>query len=170
MKSDSKIQRTFVVRCRTNRGGKHMIPECIKETVPSTDPASDYDIVRESQYFGEIRKRLIMRGDLIETKSGDRISRNSHIGKQVRPGRNGFTFVAFTLQVDEFKPLTRRTANPKLDWLMRKCKDAGLRVFIEGKRMMGEPISWVHRDDEDKAWHFLRPIDNIPDDDEQFRM
>lgn len=170
MKSDSKIQRTFVVRCRTNRGGKHMIPECVRETVPSADPVLDYDIVRESRYFGEIREKLIMRGDLIETKSGDRISRNPHIGKQIRPGRNGFTFVAFTLQVDEFKPFTRRTANPKLAWLMRKCKDAGLRVFIEGKRMLGEPISWVHRDDEDKAWGILNPVDDIPDDAKRFRM
>jgi len=169
MKSDSKIQRTFIVKCRTNRGGKHMIPVLVKETVPSADPALDYDVVRESPYFGEIRERLIMRGDLIETKSGDRISRNHRIGKQIRPGRNGFTFVAFVMQVDEYKSLTRRTANPKRDWLMRKCKDAGLRVFSEGKRMLGEPITWVHRDDEDKAWYFLSPVDDVPDDDDQFR-
>ena len=80
LKSDSKILRTFVVRCRTNQGGKHMIHECIKETVPSKDPLSDYDIVRESQYFGDIRNQLIARGDLIETKSGDRISRNPQDG------------------------------------------------------------------------------------------
>lgn len=170
MKSDSKIQRIFVVRCRTNRGGKYMIPVSVKETVPSNDPVLDYDVVRESPFFGEIRERLIMRGDLIETKSGDRISRNPHIGKQIRPGRNGFTFVAFTCMVPEYKCFTRRTANPKLGWLMQQCKNAGLRVFIQGKRMFGDPISWVHRDDEDKAWGILTPVDDIPDDDEQFRM
>ena len=170
MKSESKIQRTFIVKCRTNRGGKHMIPVLVKETVPSADPVSDYDVVRESPYFGEIRAKLIMRGDLIETKSGDRISRNHHIGKQIRPGRGGFTFVAFDMQVDEYQSLTGRTANPKRAWLMRKCKDAGLRVFVEGKRMFGEPISWVHRDDQDKAWDILAPVDHVPDDDDQFRL
>jgi hypothetical protein len=71
--------------------------------------------------------------------------------------------------VHESKQLTKRTANPKLGWLMRKCKDAGLRVFIEGKRMMGDPISWVHRDDFDKAWAILDPVDDVPDGDKRFR-
>lgn len=167
-KSNSKIQRIFVVRCRTNRGGKHMIPECIKETVPSKDPLLDYDIVRESRHFGDIRSQLIARGDLIETKSGDRISRNPHIGKEIRPSRNGYTFVVFTCMVPEYKCLTRRTANPKLGWLMQQCKNAGLRVFIQGKRMLGDPISWVHRDDLYKAWDILDPVDDIPDDDIRF--
>ncbi len=168
MKSDSRIQRTFVVRCRANRGGKHMIPVIVKETVPSVDGISDYDVIRESPYFGEIEAALVARGDLIKTKSGNRISRSHHIGKEIRKARNGNTFVHFVCNVHEYKILTKRTANPKLGWLMRKCKDAGLRVFIEGKRMFGEPISWVHRDDFDKAWAILDPVDDVPDDDDRF--
>jgi hypothetical protein len=34
--------------------------------------------------------------------------------------------------------------------------------------MMGDPISWVHRDDFDKAWAILDPGDDVPDDDDRF--
>jgi hypothetical protein len=62
---------------------------------------------------------------------------------------------------------TKRTNYPKLGYLLKKCKEAGLRVKKSGKSFHA-PCSWVHKDDEDAAWAILSPIDNIPDDDGRF--
>jgi len=128
----------------------------------------DYDVIRSSGYFGDLRGPLEKRGDLIRLKNGkDRITRTPHVGKEVRVSRR-CTFVHFKVAVPKYKLFTKWTEDPKLDWLIRKCKTKGLRVFVEGKSHRA-PISWVHRDDHDAAWKILGPIDDIPDNAPRFR-
>lgn len=67
-----------------------------------------------------------------------------------------------------FKLFTKRTNNPKLKWLVKECRKAGLRVHVRG-RSFHAPTSWVHPDDEDAAWEVLSPIDDVPDDDPRFK-
>ena len=167
-KSESTIYRDFVVRCRANKGGKHLIPIAISEVIkPSSDPLLEYDVLSTSECFGDLRAPLEKRGDLVRLKNGqDRITRTPHIGKEVRSGR--FVFVHFRIQVREFKLFTKRTENPKLSWLMGECKAAGLRVFIEGQSAHA-PCSFVHRDDFDAAWKILGPVDAVRDDAPRFR-
>ena len=69
--------------------------------------------------------------------------------------------------VPEWEQFTKRTNNPKLSWVLSKCKAAGLRVLLDGKSFHA-PISYVHRDDYSKAWEILGPIDNTPDDSPEF--
>jgi hypothetical protein len=65
---------------------------------------------------------------------------------------------------------TKRTNYPKLGWLIKSCKSQGLRVRVLRKeRSFHAPISVVHKDDEDKAWEILSPVDNISDDAPRFR-
>jgi len=169
-KTENTVFRDFLIKCRTNRGGKYLAPVSVQEIrLTPEDPDMDYEpIGKPSPYFGEIREHLKKRGDLLELPCGDRITRNPHIGKQVRHGRNGFVFVQVRARVQEWKLFTKRTANPKRAWLMAKCKEVGLRVFIQNKRFMGEPISYVHRDDFTAAWAILAPVDNVRDDDARF--
>jgi len=74
------------------------------------------------------------------------------------------TFTANELGLVRF---TRRTDYPKLNWLVGKLKDAGIRCFIVGETFHA-PISWVHEDDLDAAWEILDPVDDLPDDHEMF--
>lgn len=62
---------------------------------------------------------------------------------------------------------TKRTDEPKLSWVLRECKAAGLRVRKSGWSFHA-PCSWVHPDDNTAAWEILTPIDDIPDDDPRF--
>jgi len=169
-KTENTVCRDFLIKCRTNWGGKYLVPVSVQEIrLTPEDLVMDYEpIGKPSPYFGEIREHLKKRGDLLELPCGDRITRTPHIGKQVRAGRNGFVFVQVRARVQEWKLFTKRTANPKRAWLMRQCKDAGLRVMTHEKRFMGEPTTWVHRDDEDAAWDILSPVDDVPDDDARF--
>ena len=170
MKSNATTYRDFLIKCRTNRGGKYLAPVSIVEIRPTPeDPDCLYDpIGKPSEFFGEIREPLEKRGDLVRLKAGDRIARNPHLGKQVRPGRNGHTFVQVRVRVREWLQFTKRTEDPKLSWVLAKCEAAGLRVFVEGASWHA-PISYVHRDDYAAAWEILGPIDNIRDDAPRFR-
>lgn len=171
MKSESTVYRDYLIKCRANLGGKHLVPTSIQEIkLTPDDPNGEYDFIGEaSKYFGDIREPLEKRGDLVKLKDGsDRITRTPHLGKTIRQGRNGFMFVQVRVRVPEWLTFTKRTSNPKLGWVMDKCKSAGLRVFKEGKSFHG-PTSYVHRDDYAAAWAILGPIDNIPDDAPQFR-
>ena len=169
-KTESLVPRNFLIKCRANRGGGHFKPISIQEiTLTPDDPESDYALIGQpSKFFGEIREPLEKRGDLVKLKDGsDRITRRPHIGKQVRPGRNGCVFVRVRVMVREWEQFTKRTNNPKLSWVLSKCKSAGLRVLLDGKSFHA-PISYVHRDDYKKAWDILGPIDNTPDDSPKF--
>jgi hypothetical protein len=170
MKIETTIYREFIIKCRTNRGGKHLAPVSIQEIkLTPEDPESDYESIGEpSPYFGEIREHLKKRGDLLELPCGDRITRNPHIGKQVRHGRGGFTRVQVRVQVREWLQFTKRTNNPKLQWLLDTCKAKGLRVVKRGNSHHA-PITYVHRDDYDAAWAILSPVENVADDAARFR-
>jgi hypothetical protein len=170
MKLTTTVYREFLITCKANRGGKHLVPVSIQEIeLTPDDPVTDYAAKgKPSPYFGEIREPLKKRGDLIETKCGDRITRNPHIGKQVRPGRNGKVFVQVRVRVNEWISFTRRTNNPKLQWLRDKCEESGLRVVQNGSSWHA-PCTYVHRDDYDAAWAILSPVDSICDDAPRFR-
>ncbi len=164
------VYREFLIVCKANRGGKHLIPVSVQEIeLTPNDPLMDY-VPKEkpSPYFGEIREPLKKRGDLLETPAGDRITRNPHIGKQVRPGRNGTVRVQVRVRVNEWKQFTKRTESPKLDWLIDTCTAAGLRVVQSGASWHA-PITYVHRDDYAAAWKILSPVDDIRDDAPRFR-
>lgn len=166
----SKVTRHFLIKCRSNRGGRHLVPTSIQEIKPTPeDPVASYELVGSpSPYFGELREPLQKRGDLVTLPAGDRITRNPHVGKGVRRGRNGITFVQFAVPVDEWVVFTKRTNDPKLRWLLGKCQEKGLRVKIEGESRHA-PISWVHRDDYSAAESILAPVDNLPDNARKFR-
>ena len=171
MKSESLTSRNYIIKCHANNGGRHFKPVSIQEIVLTPDdPESDYTPVGQpSESFGEIRKPLETRGDLVQLKDGSlRITRRIHIGKQIRYGHNGSVFVQVRVMVREYKLLTKRTNNPKLAWVLNACKSAGLRVFVEG-RSFHAPVSYVYRDDYVKAWDILGPIDDEPDDAPRFR-
>lgn len=165
------VYRDFIIKCRNNRGGKHLVPLTITEIrLTPEDPFADYIYVGEpSPYFGEIRDPLEKRGDLVKLKDGsDRITRNPHIGKQARPSRNGKVFVQVRVRVQEWTLFTKRTEDPKLSWLVNECTAKGLRVFVSG-RSFHAPCSYVHRDDYAAAWKILCPVDDIRDDAPRFR-
>lgn len=170
MKSNSLVYRDFLIKCRANRGGEYLVPVSIQEIrLTPEDPDSDYAATEKpSEFFGEIREPLEKRGDLVKLKTGDRITRNPRIGKQVRPGRNGTVFVQVRVKVREWLQFTKRTEDPKLSWVLAKCEAAGLRTFIEGASWHA-PVSYVHRDDYEAAWGILGPIDNIRDNAPRFR-
>lgn len=164
------VLRHYIVKCRSNKGGKYLAPVSVQEVrlTPQGDVYSYEGTGEESKYFGDIREPLETRGDLVKLAAGDRITRTPHVGKEVRRGRNGFTFVQFAVQVPEWKMLTKRTEDPKLSWLMAKCQAAGLRVKIEGASWHA-PMSWAHRDDHAAAWKILSPVDDIRDDAKRFQ-
>lgn len=62
---------------------------------------------------------------------------------------------------------TKRTNDPKLSYVLKKCREKGLRVKKSGKSFHA-PCSWVHVEDEEKAWEILSPIDDIDDNDPMF--
>jgi hypothetical protein len=62
---------------------------------------------------------------------------------------------------------TRRTNNPKLQWLINKLSDAGIDCFIVGDSAHA-PITMINRDDEEAAWRILGPIDDVEDDDDRW--
>lgn len=68
---------------------------------------------------------------------------------------------------DHYVLFTKRTNQPKLGYLLKKCRDAGLRVELRGESFHA-PCSYVHKHDEPMAWAFLDPIDDMPDDDPMF--
>lgn len=166
----SKVTRHFLVKCRSNRGGRHLVPTSIQEIKPTPeDPVTGYvPVGSPSPYFGELREPLLKRGDLVTLPAGDRITRDPHVGKEVRRGRKGITFVQVAVSVDEWVRFTKRTNDPKLSWLLRKCQEKGLRVKVEGESRHA-PISWVHRDDYYAAAGILAPVDSSPDDARKFR-
>lgn len=67
----------------------------------------------------------------------------------------------------EYVLFTKRTNQPKLGWLIKKCKKAGLRVRIDGSSFHA-PCSWVHPADESSAWEILGPVDNVADNNRRF--
>ena len=71
-------------------------------------------------------------------------------------------------KMNKYVLFTKRTNHPKLGYVLRKCKDAGLRVKKSGKSFHA-PCSWVHPEDEEAAWAILSPIDNIADGDPMFK-
>lgn len=168
----AKVVREFLIKCETNRGGKYLIPVSVQEIKrPASDPLLDYDTIGEpSPYLGEIRETLLKRGHLIETKAGDRLTRGASIGKSaIRPGRNGFCFVIVRLPVKEWLRFTKRTDDPKLSWLEWTCRNRNLRVVRHGASWHA-PITYVHRDDYDKAWKILSPVDDVRDDHPRFLL
>jgi len=170
MKSDSLTPRDYLIKCHANSGGKHLKPISVQEIARTPDdPESDYALLDQPYAsLAEIREALEKRGDLVRLKNGSlRITRRSHIGKQVRYGRNGSVFVLVRVNVREYELFTKRTNNPKLAWVLNACKSVGLRVFVEG-RSFHAPISYVHRADYVKAWDILGPLDDEPDDSPRF--
>lgn len=67
----------------------------------------------------------------------------------------------------EWVVLCKRTNDPKLAWLCRTLSAAGIANKIEG-RSFHAPLLWVKKQDEDRAWAILDPIDDVEDDDPQF--
>jgi len=63
---------------------------------------------------------------------------------------------------------TRRTNLPKLGWLMRQLQEAGIPHRLHGLSFHA-PILWVRKADEDRAWAILSPVDDMPDDDDNFK-
>lgn len=168
----AKTAREFLVKCESNRGGKYLVPRSYQEIkIPAQDPLMDYEAIgKPSNFPGEIRETLLKRGHLIETKSGDRLTRGASIGKSaVRPGRNGFCFLTVRVPVRKWLLFTKRTEDPKLAWLERQCSNRGLRVVRHGESAHA-PILYVHRDDHDKAWSILAPVDSVRDDHPRFRL
>ncbi len=167
---DATVTRHFLIKCKANRGGKYLVPvSCQEIRLTPGDTVTDYDLIgKPSPYFGETREPLTKRGDLVTIKSGDRITRTPHIGKTIRPGRNGFLFVQVSVPVKEWVQFTKRTENPKLQWLKDTCEAEGLRVVEQGSSWHA-PITYVHRDDHAAAWKILGPVDNVRDDAPRFR-
>jgi len=62
---------------------------------------------------------------------------------------------------------TKRTNPPKLTWLRRHLDMAGIPNRLSGESFHA-PILQVPEEDLDAAWKILTPVDDIPDDDEQF--
>ncbi len=167
---NSTVSRHFLIKCKTNRGGRYLVPVSIQEIhLTPEDSVTDYTLVgKPSPYFGATRDPLTKRGDLVTLTAGDRITRTPHVGKTVRTGRNGFTFVQVTVSVPEWVQFTKRTGDPKLQWLKDTCEAEGLRVVEQGASWHA-PITYVHRDDHDAAWKILGPVDNVRDDASRFR-
>jgi hypothetical protein len=164
------VLRDFLVKCRENRGGLHLVPVSVREIrYTPEDPLTEYVTVGRESYLGEIRPALVKRGDLVKTASGkDRITRTPHLGKTVPPPCRGFVFVKFRVRVNEWVMLCKRTEDPKLGWLENRFAADGIRTQRFGSSWHA-PILWVHRDDHDRAWSILGPIDNMPDNHKMFR-
>ena len=169
---ESKVTRKFLILCRSKRGAKHLLPESVVE-IKDTPEGYEY-VGNPSPYFGSLRGPLEKRGDLVQIESGDRITRTPHVGKSVEPANRPYrggegrrVFVTVTVPVSEWHLFTKRTEQPKLGWLLRETREAGLRVVESGKSWHA-PITWVHRDDLDAAWKILGPVDDVPDDDPRF--
>ena len=166
------VLRSFLVKCRENRGGRHLVPVTVQEIRFTPDePVMEYELMGEpSGYFGEIREPLEKRGDLVKTAAGlDRITRAPHVGKTVPPPCRGFVFVKFQVQVKEWMRLCKRTKDPKLQWLEDRFAAEGIRSQRFGSSWHA-PLLWVHRDDHERAGAILGPIDDMPDDHKKFRM
>lgn len=64
--------------------------------------------------------------------------------------------------------LCKRTNYPKLGWLMEQLKDAGIEYRLNGYSFHA-PILEVRDDQLDMALGIPMPIDDVPDDDPQFK-
>ena len=62
---------------------------------------------------------------------------------------------------------TKRTNEPKLSWLENELTNAGIANQRNGESWHA-PILDVDETKIDEAWAILTPVDDIPDDDEQF--
>ena len=62
---------------------------------------------------------------------------------------------------------TKRTDDPKLAWLQRQLKAAGIPNRRNGWSFHA-PILEVPEEYEDAAWAILTPVDDIDDDDPRF--
>lgn len=69
--------------------------------------------------------------------------------------------------MSDYVLFTKRTNNPKLAWLITQCKQQGIRIKRERKSFHA-PVTLVHKEDEDRAWKILSPLDDVPDDDPMF--
>lgn len=74
-----------------------------------------------------------------------------------------------TMSRENYVLFTKRTEEPKLGYLVKLCHEAGLRVEKRGMSFHA-PTTYVHVDDEEKAWEILDPIDDLPDDDPMFQQ
>lgn len=66
-----------------------------------------------------------------------------------------------------FVTFTRRTNDPKLQWLEVQLDNAGVPNRREGESFHA-PILKVMRKDLDRAKEILAPVDEVPDDDPRF--
>lgn len=69
--------------------------------------------------------------------------------------------------VMEWTTLTRRTQVPKLTWIMGALKRANVVCRLNGASFHA-PILEVAKEDFDRAWLVLGPIDDVTDDDPMF--
>lgn len=63
---------------------------------------------------------------------------------------------------------TKRTNDPKLTWLQLRLLEMGIETRRNGESFHA-PILEVRRRDLARAWEFLTPIDNVPDEDKRFQ-
>ena len=68
----------------------------------------------------------------------------------------------------EYTEFTRRTNDPKLRWLEKQLRADGIKCRRNGHTFHA-PILEVDAAKVNKAWAILSPVDDIPDDDPQFR-
>ena len=71
--------------------------------------------------------------------------------------------------IDGWKTFTRRTNDPKLTWLEDRLDEAGIAHRRQG-RSFHAPIMQVRASKLKEAEAILDPVDDIPDDDPQFRL
>lgn len=68
---------------------------------------------------------------------------------------------------DGFVQFTKRTNDPKLEWLQRELARKGINSVRDGYSWSA-PILMVRQNDLDKAWDVLDPVDDVDDDDLRF--
>lgn len=64
---------------------------------------------------------------------------------------------------------TKRTDDPKLAWLERRLDAAGIKHRRNGESWHA-PILEVDKARLNDAWAILTPVDDVPDDDPQFKI
>ncbi len=167
----AKIPVTVLIKCTSVRGSRYLQPEKVLEIDESKEVQtadSDYAIIRALYLGGKLADSLVTAGILVRTKGGLKMPRTPHPAKRVYPARNNKVFVRSTVNLPEWILFTKRTANPKLKWLLDECRKSKLRVFRQG-RSFHAPCTYVHREDEEAAWNILTPVDDMADDHPKFR-
>jgi hypothetical protein len=68
---------------------------------------------------------------------------------------------------NQWAVFTRRTNQPKLNWLMLRLREFEI-PHREHGHSFHAPVLWVRKGDIERAWAILNPVDDVPDDDPMF--